>query len=312
MSLLQSVDRPLSAARPRSWTLKGGGLLRPLTIRTRLAISYSLVIAVVLVVVTVSVGAVHSRLSTTRIDADLTRAMRSVSGVVASEINERSDLAIGASEALFELELPGVGVAVLDSEGRMLATRPSGAPPLSLTRLAVAQVDAPPMTLEPERLRMAASSWRHGSHAYTVVSWVSLDAFDREHRTVMNTIRLAIPFAALAGLVGGWLFVWRALRPLTLMAAHADTIDRRHMSSRLPVPEPADELRGLALTFNALLDRLAEAVGAQRRFMTDASHELRTPVSVFERRLRSRCRGRTGLRRNIGRRSISLRLRPAG
>jgi signal transduction histidine kinase len=109
---------------------------------------------------------------------------------------------------------------------------------------------------------------------------MSLATFDREHATVMNTVRIAIPFAALAALTGGWLMVWRALRPLSVMAAQADGMDLRHMQARLPVPPPQDELRRLAVAFNALLDRLSNSVNAQRRFMADASHELRTPVSV--------------------------------
>ncbi|HEU4891890.1 MAG TPA: ATP-binding protein [Vicinamibacterales bacterium] len=253
---------------------------RLMTIRARLAISYGVVIAVVLAVVTVAVGTVHARLGMARVDAELTRGMRSVAGVVNSEINERLDLAIGAHEALIELELPGVGVSVLDSSGHVLSTRRSGAPAVDAERLALAQVNSPPRTLEPERVRVAASSWQHGQDAYTVVSWMSLGTFDREHAIVMNTVRIAIPLAALAALTGGWLIVWRALRPLSVMAAHADAIDRRHLQQRLPLPLPSDELRRLAVAFNALLDRLSESVDVQRRFMADASHELRTPVTV--------------------------------
>ena len=64
------------------------------------------------------------------------------------------------------------------------------------------------------------------------------------------------------------------------MAAQADGMDPRHLEARLPVPPPRDELQRLAVAFNALLDRLSTSVNAQRRFMADASHELRTPVSV--------------------------------
>ncbi|MEO7271308.1 MAG: HAMP domain-containing sensor histidine kinase [Vicinamibacterales bacterium] len=234
----------------------------------------------VLVVLEIAVGAVHERLGLARIDADLAAAMRSMAGVVASEIDERFDLTMGAHEAMTELELPGVGVAVLDASGRMLATRTSGVVALPPARMAAAPAGAPARTLIPERVRLAASSWRHGPDVYRVVGWIALDAFDREHATVMNTIRLASPFAVLAALAGGWLFVWRALRPLSVMSARADAIDRRFLHARLPVPEPADDIRRLAVAFNGLLDRLARSMGAQRQFMTDASHELRTPVSV--------------------------------
>lgn len=253
---------------------------RALTIRARLAISYGAVMVGVLIVVAVAVGAVHQRLGLARIDTALTRAMQSVAGVVASEITELSSLDAGAGEALFELELPGMGVSVLGDDGRLLAARLSDAPELELAGLQSAAVDAPPRTLPSPHVRVAASKWQHGDHHYVVVVWESLDAFEREHATVMRTVALAIPFAALAALIGGWLVVWRALKPLSAMAAQVDTIDRRHLEARLPVPDARDDFRRLAVAFNGLLDRLAAAIGAQGRFMADASHELRTPVSV--------------------------------
>ncbi len=253
---------------------------RWLGIRTRLAVSYGLVMVAVLTVLAYAVGTVHERLGLARLDTDLTHAMRSAAGVVNSEITERRSLAAGALEAMIELELPGIGVSVLDEGGRELATRKDGAPALDPERRKHVIATDAPRTLEPERLRVAASRWRHRSDAYTVVVWTALAPLDRDHATVMNTVRIAIPIAALAALVGGWLIVWRALRPLSQTAAYADAIHPRHLDARLPVPGPHDELRRLTVAFNGVLGRLASSVGVQRRFMTDASHELRTPVSV--------------------------------
>ena len=275
---LESTDVDRMAREPRRPSPTA--LIMRLTIRARLAISYGIVIAMVLVVVAVAVSAVHERLGIARIDADLRAAMQSLGGVVASEINERLTLEVGAREALVELELPGLGAMVLDASGRPLATRVSGAPAVALERVRATQVDAEPRTLAAVRVRLAATSWRHRQHAYRVVVWAPLVPFEREHATVLNTVRASIPFAALAALAGGWLIVWRALRPLSQMAVVADGIDRRRFAARLPVPAPKDELRRLAVAFNALIDRLSDAVHAQRRFMADASHELRTPVTV--------------------------------
>src|SRR4051812_15852028 len=102
----------------------------PLTIRTRVAVSYGLVIVGMLAIVTIAVSTVHARLGLARLDADLMAAMHSVAGVVASEIDERFDLGAGANEALIELDLPGLGVLVLDTNGQLLARRVSGAPPI--------------------------------------------------------------------------------------------------------------------------------------------------------------------------------------
>ena len=260
-------------------TTTKGTWRRPLTIRARLVVSYVLVVALILIVVLLAVGHVHRRLGIARVDADLAGAMHSVAGVVASEINERLNLEIGAHEALYELELPGLGVSVLDAKGGPLATRVSGAPPLSAERQADASVGTP-QTLQREELRVAGSSWQHGAFAYRVVTWASLAPLEREHATVINTVRIAIAFAALAALAGVWFFVRPALRPLSTMAASADAIDRRHLDTRLTVPLPPDELRRLAVAFNSVLDRLSESITAQRRFMADASHELRTPLTV--------------------------------
>lgn len=251
-----------------------------LTIRARLALGYGVVMAGVLLAVAVAVGTVHRQLGIARFDRDLARAMQSVAGVVASEINERSSLDAGAGEALFELELPGVGVSVMGDDGRLIASRVSGAPALALAPLQAVTPGAPARTLASPRVRVAASAWQAGAHHYIVVVWESLDGFDREHAMVLNTIRLATPIAAIIALVGGWLLVWHALRPLSEMAGRVDHIDRAHLDARLPVPVAHDDFRRLSLAFNGVLDRLAAAIGAQQRFMTDASHELRTPVSV--------------------------------
>src|SRR5262245_24772624 len=84
----------------------------------------------------------------------------------------------------------------------------------------------------------------------------------------------------LAGGLGGWLVGRESLRPLTDMARQAKTITERAPIGRLTAPHPDDELGTLAVAFNGLLDRLAAIIDAQRQFMADASHELRTPVSV--------------------------------
>ncbi|MEZ0113837.1 signal transduction histidine kinase [Catenulispora sp. EB89] len=91
--------------------------------------------------------------------------------------------------------------------------------------------------------------------------------------------------AALAGMtvisVGlGWLLARRALRPLRTMALTAREISERSLHRRLAVPGPQDEIKGLADTFDGLLERLEDAFQAQRRFVANASHELRTPLTL--------------------------------
>jgi signal transduction histidine kinase len=83
---------------------------------------------------------------------------------------------------------------------------------------------------------------------------------------------------ALVG-AGGYLVAWRALSPVYAMGRRAERIEAGTLHERLPAPG-AEELARLGAAFNGLLARLERAFEQQRRFMADASHELRTPVAV--------------------------------
>jgi signal transduction histidine kinase len=108
---------------------------------------------------------------------------------------------------------------------------------------------------------------------------VSLDGIEAEHREILVALGIGVLIALALGGVGGWLVAHQSLRPLTDLASQAAAITEHDPSGRLRAPHE-DELGHLARAFNAVLDRLAAALHGQRQFMADASHELRTPVSV--------------------------------
>ncbi len=92
----------------------------------------------------------------------------------------------------------------------------------------------------------------------------------------------------LAGVVlaawGGWLIAGRALEPVEEITESANAIavgtGGMNFSRRVDVPETDDELSRLATTFNAMLVRIEEAFRTQQRFVADASHELRSPLTA--------------------------------
>ncbi|MEZ4744227.1 MAG: ATP-binding protein [Bdellovibrionota bacterium] len=101
----------------------------------------------------------------------------------------------------------------------------------------------------------------------------------------LHEIALVLIIGFSLGLIGsiffGYVLAKRALSPVQNISKAAGDLGIDDLSVRLPLPSANDELRELSVTFNAMLDRLEEAVKRLRRFTGDVSHELRTPLAVL-------------------------------
>ena len=106
-------------------------------------------------------------------------------------------------------------------------------------------------------------------------------AVDRSVERVQLGLWLGVPLltALVAGLA--WWLTSRALRPVAAITGRAATISGGSLDARVPVPDSRDEISTLAITVNEMLDRLESDDRTRRRFISDASHELRSPVAVM-------------------------------
>jgi len=98
--------------------------------------------------------------------------------------------------------------------------------------------------------------------------------------TLLTRSGVALGIMALASIGLGWLMAGRALRPVRTMSLRARGISERNLHERLALEGPDDELKELGSTFDGLLGRLESAFESQRRFVANASHELRTPITL--------------------------------
>jgi signal transduction histidine kinase len=92
---------------------------------------------------------------------------------------------------------------------------------------------------------------------------------------------LALGGTLLLAVALGWLAAGRALAPVRSITALARRVSDERLDERIALAGPHDELRELADTFDAMLDRLQTGIEGQRRFVANASHELRTPLTVI-------------------------------
>lgn len=220
--------------------------------------------------------------------------------LIAREIRSATDrsLANTAREfaSAFSNEPPGAGTGVLldfrgsdrqitvfAPDGKIIASSRAAWNAAEQNRMAaLVRSGATGFRTVPGGIRAFATPIEVFGHRYTAVVSTDLAEQSSRLRSAANALFLGIPLALLAAAGGGYLLARKSLAPVTSMSAKARQISAETLDERIAVTNERDELGFLATTLNELLERLQRSFETQRRFMAEASHELRTPVAVIQ------------------------------
>jgi two-component system OmpR family sensor kinase len=132
-----------------------------------------------------------------------------------------------------------------------------------------------------EPARLLARAANIGGHDVIVVVGVSIATEVRAAQRLALVLAIVSPLLIGVITAGGWLLAGAALRPVARMAQEAAAISLEESGRRLQEPPGDDEIARLGQTLNAMLARIEAAFARERAFVDDASHELRTPISIL-------------------------------
>lgn len=184
--------------------------------------------------------------------------------------------------------LPGVVLRITDLTGQIVYENDSHYP--SIERIEASTLKKPPFwankSMQVAKLRNmtlyhAKVNVEYQGQIYQLHFFKTITAEQHFLETLQKILFLMTILGFVLALVAGYFVSRRILQPIRDMTATVRKIEIEKMDRRITVPPAKDELAELAYTFNHMLDRLEIGFKQQQRFVSDASHELRTPVTVI-------------------------------
>jgi signal transduction histidine kinase len=173
---------------------------------------------------------------------------------------------------------PGVRTPRAAAAGSGIGERPLP-PPIDIVQQVVAGSELPGQPSPGSQWALTSVEVLTPSGPLALIAASPLDDVQAGIDSVAQGLAVAIPLLVVLIAGTAWLITGRALRPVHAITAQADRITGTNLHERVPVPGGDDEITHLARTVNGMLGRIEQASERQRQFVSDASHELRSPVA---------------------------------
>ena len=241
------------------------------TIRAITTIVATIVVAIALVV---GAAGLIAALRRTMVD-ELAEAARAQAADVVRQLEAGRPPVLevgGADEQLIQ---------VMTAAGAVVAASPNMAGRPAVVRLAPGQSARVVTPLDDDEfVAVAEGAQTSDGLRIVLVARALVDVLDTT-TVITRLLVIGLPLMVAVVALTTWFAVGRALAPVEAIRREVDAISAAQLHRRVPQPKADDEIGRLAATMNRMLERLESARNSQRRFVSDASHELRSPITTI-------------------------------
>jgi signal transduction histidine kinase len=249
-------------------------------IRTKLTITFTTIVIVVLSVISLSIYFFSSSYR----ENDFRRRLRNRAINIARVLVEVKEMDI---ELLKKLEknnpasLPNQHVLVYDSSMVLLYSSEEEMP-VTVPEEEVKNITEDQQVYRNENgYETIGFVYSAGPVKYKIIATASdiygLDALRHLSQILVSTLLASL---AIVGMLG-WFYAGRMLKPISSIVEEVENISGENLTRKLQTGNSRDELHKLAVTFNKMLERISKAIISQRAFIANASHEIKTPITVM-------------------------------
>jgi signal transduction histidine kinase len=241
------------------------------TIRAITTVAATIVVTIALVV---GAAGLIAALRRTMVD-ELTEAAQAQAADVVGQLEAGRPPVLevaGADEQLIQVMTPA---------GAVVAASPNMAGRPAVVRLAPGQSARVVTPLDDDEfVAVAEGAQTSDGPRIVLVARALVDVLDTT-TVITRLLVIGLPLMVAVVALTTWFAVGRALAPVEAIRCEVDAISAAQLHRRVPRPKADDEIGRLAATMNCMLERLESARNSQRRFVSDASHELRSPITTI-------------------------------